>query len=298
MVTGCNGQLGSEIRVLSPGYKNINFLFSDIQELDITDFNKLKSYISEHKIDCIVNCAAYTAVDKAESEPELAAEINVKAVSNLAKLSVQFNIPLIHISTDYVFDGINYKPYLETDKTNPCSVYGKTKLSGEEEIIKEFGVGSSEIGVQNHKAIIIRTSWLYSSFGNNFVKSMIKYAKERGSLNVVSDQVGTPTYARDLAKAILDIVFKTDKIHSPQSTVEIYNYSNEGVCSWYDFAKSIIEISDIKCPVNPIETKDYPTPAKRPQYSVLSKVKIREHFNIFIPHWRDSLKECLNILNG
>ena len=286
MVTGCNGQLGSEIKVLSSQYKGFQFLFSDIDELDITDFGKLEKYISKHNVDCIINCAAYTAVDKAESEPELATKINVTAVSNLAKLSKQFNIFLFHISTDYVFDGMNYKPYLETDKTNPCSVYGKTKLLGEKEILSSGA-----------NAIIIRTSWLYSSFGNNFVKSIIKYTREKGKLNVVYDQIGTPTYARDLAKAILDIVSTENTplrtMNKEHQTNNIYNYSNEGVCSWYDFAKAVIALTGIECLINPIETKDYPTPAKRPPYSVLSKDKIKQKFSLSIPYWRDSLIDCL-----
>lgn len=297
MITGCNGQLGSEIKVLSPLYKDFNFLFSDIDELDITDYSKLEKYISENNVDCIINCAAYTAVDKAVSEPELAAKINVNAVSNLAKLSKQHNLLLTHISTDYVFDGMNYKPYLETDKTNPTSVYGKTKLFGEKEIL-----------TYSPNALIIRTSWLYSSFGNNFVKTIIKYAKERGKLNVVYDQIGNPTYARDLAKAILDIISIENSSRSfvtsaPTTnyelrTTNLYNYSNEGVCSWYDFAKAIIELSNIECLINPIETKDYPTPAKRPPYSVLSKDKIKNKYGITISYWRDSLIDCLNILNA
>lgn len=298
MVTGAKGQLGNEIRVLSADYKESDFLFSDIDELDIRDYEKLRHYVSDNIPTIIINCAAYTAVDKAESEHELATEINVMAAGNLAKVSKEYGLKLIHLSTDYVFDGNNNKPYLETDKTNPCSVYGKTKLEGEKEIVKVFGALYS---VPSAQCLFIRTSWLYSSFGNNFVKSIIKYARERGKLNVVYDQVGSPTYARDLAKAILSIVHSPQKNNqlpaaSSQLPVEIYNYSNEGVCSWYDFAKAILEITGISCELDAIETKDYPTPAKRPSYSVFNKDKIKNTFGLKIPYWRDSLKECLSIM--
>jgi dTDP-4-dehydrorhamnose reductase len=285
LVTGCNGQLGSEIRELSPEYKNCRFLFTDVMHLDITQYEQVEKYIENKNIDCIINCAAYTAVDKAESEPEKAYEINVKAVANLVRISKRNDIILVHISTDYVFDGKNYMPYTESDKTNPLSVYGRTKLQGEQEVISNAG-----------KAIIIRTSWLYSSFGNNFVKSIIKFAKERGKLNVVYDQIGTPTYARDLAGTILDIIQSADSIH--KSVVEIYHYSNEGVCSWYDFAELILEESNIKCELRPVESKDYPTPVTRPHYSVLNKNKIKDHFKIQIPYWRDSAIKCLKAINN
>jgi len=279
LVTGANGQLGSEIRVLSKNYP-YNFFFTDKEELDITDKERIKIFTDENKIDLIINCAAYTAVDKAESEKELADLINHKAVEDLAEISKQKDIPLIHISTDYVFDGKNYKPYTEEDKTNPQGVYGLTKLKGEEAFKNS-----------NAKGIIIRTSWVYSSFGHNFVKTMLKL-KSRGELGVVFDQVGTPTYARDLAKTILEIVDKYyEKLNNFKA--EIFHFSNEGVCSWYDFAKSIFEIKDIDIKINPIETKDYPTPAKRPHYSVLNKNKIKKEFNIKIPYWRNSLKQCL-----
>ena len=288
LITGSNGQLGSEIKVLSSQFSvpNSKFIFTDVDELDITDFSALENFIKLHKPDRIINCAAYTAVDKAESETELAEKINIQSCTNLAKLSAKYGIFLIHVSTDYVFDGNSFKPYKETDITNPGSVYGKTKLLGEKEII-----------ANTSNAIIIRTSWLYSSFGNNFVKSIIKYAKERGKLNVVYDQIGSPTYARDLAKAILDI---TDSRYKTQDTrqLEIYHYSNEGVCSWYDFAKTIIELKNITCEINPIETKDYLTPAKRPHYSVLSKDKIKHDFKISVPYWLDSLKDCLKLVNS
>jgi dTDP-4-dehydrorhamnose reductase len=281
LITGANGQLGSEIREISPMFKDLNFTFTDIDELDITNYNALGKFFLKNKFDCIINCAGYTAVDKAEAETEMAMRLNATAVKNLAEFSSTYNSLFVHVSTDYVFDGKNYKPYSEGDLTNPKSAYGKTKLEGEVEII-----------FNAQKAVIFRTSWLYSSYGNNFVKAILKNAKEKGALNVVNDQIGSPTYAKDLAKAILDII----PIYKAESKFEILNYSNEGVCSWYDFAKEIIEIAGIDCPITPIESKDYPTAATRPFYSVLNKAKIRKQFGISIPHWKDSLKECLNLL--
>ena len=277
LVTGSNGQLGSEIRELSSRYK-YNFFFTDSSVLDITDFKKVKEFIEENKIDIILNCAAYTAVDKAEKDEVNADKINHLAVKNLAQISKDRTIKLIHISTDYLFDGTNFKPYVEDDTTNPTGVYGKTKLDGESAM--------REINPLN--SIIIRTSWVYSSYGTNFVKTMLRLGKERDSLGVIFDQVGTPTYARDLAKTILDIL-----PNITNDTVEIYNYSNEGVLSWYDFAKEIMKMAKIECQINPIETKKYPTPAKRPHYSLLNKAKIKEEFNLTIPYWKDSLDECL-----
>ncbi len=282
LITGAKGQLGSEIKELSPLYKNINFLFTDIEELDITDYNTLGKFFFKNKFDCIINCAGYTAVDKAESEINQAALINTTAVKYLAEYASQQNALFVHISTDYVFDGGNCKPYLESDLTNPKSVYGKTKLDGEVEVI-----------FNSRKAIVFRTSWLYSSYGNNFVKTILKAGKEKGFLNVVSDQIGNPTYARDMAKTILDILPQYNSIEKFQ----IFNFSNEGVASWYDFAKEIIEIAGIKCSINPVETKDYPVVAARPLFSVLSKTKIKKQFNITIPYWKDSLKECIKKLN-
>jgi len=283
LVTGCNGQLGKEISNISPMYSDYHYIFTDIDELDITNYEALENFFSHTKIDCIINCAAYTAVDKAETDTKAASLLNTLAVKYLSIFSEKYDSLLIHISTDYVFDGKNYKPYIESDKTNPLSVYGKTKLSGENQIISCAT-----------KAVIIRTSWLYSSYGSNFVKSIIKYAKEQKKLNIVFDQIGTPTYARDLAKAILDII---TQIKHKKNSVEIYHYSNQGVISWYDFAKAIIEISNINCSVNPIETKDYPTPAPRPYYSILNKNKIKNHYNINIPYWKNSLKECIKKIN-
>lgn len=280
LVTGSKGQVGSEIEVLSFDY-SYNFLFTDKEQLDISSEENINDFIEVNSINIIINCAAYTAVDKAEEDVELADNINHKAVQYLAKVAKEKNIKLIHISTDYVFDGTNFRPYVESDSTNPNSVYGETKLRGEEALVK----------INPLNSLIIRTSWVYSSFGANFVKTMLRLGKERDSLGVIFDQVGTPTYARDLAKAILDILpqIQSDK-------VEIYNYSNEGVLSWYDFSKEIMRMAKIDCVINPIETKDYPTPASRPHYSLLNKAKIKKKFNISIPFWKDSLDECLRKL--
>ncbi len=282
LITGSNGQLGSEIKVLSTQYPDFNFIFTDINELNITDYQLLDKFFEENKIDFVVNCAAYTAVDKAEQDEVMARFINTNAVKYISQITKKHNVFLIHISTDYVYNGKHYKPYTEEDPINPESTYGKTKADGEKELLQHAG-----------NAIIIRTSWLYSSFGNNFIKTILKYGRERGKLNVVYDQIGTPTYAFDLAKTILDIIPKL----TIKDTVEIYNYSNEGVTSWYDFAKEIIELSGIDCTINAIETKDYPLPAARPQYSVFNKSKIKHEFNINIPFWKDSLKHCLKLIN-
>ncbi len=280
LVTGSNGQLGSEIKEISVEYQN-NYFFTDKDELDITNKEAIKVFIETNHIDVIISCAAYTAVDKAEEDARNADKINHLAVKYMAEIAKEKNIKLIHISTDYVFDGKNFKPYTEEDITNPQSVYGKTKLDGEKAM--------QEINPNN--SIIIRTSWVYSSFGANFVKTMLRLGKERDSIGVIFDQVGTPTYAKDLAETILTII-GTDVLTSAKE-VEIYNFTNEGVISWYDFAKEIMSMSKIECIVNPIETKEYPTPAKRPHYSLLNKSKIKEEFDIMIPYWKDSLDECL-----
>lgn len=283
LVTGSNGQLGSELKDISPNYE-YNYLFTDRESLDISNQQNIASFIEENKIDIIINCATYTAVDKAESDIENADKINHLAVKYLAQISKEKNIKLIHISTDYVFDGKNYKPYTEDDKTNPNGVYGQTKLDGEKAI--------QEISPEN--SIIIRTSWVYSSYGANFVKTMLRLGKEKESLGVIFDQVGTPTYARDLAKAILDIIkHSTLSIQNSSTHTEIYNFSNEGVVSWYDFAKEIMRMAKLDCKINSIETKEYPTPATRPHYSLLNKSKIKKEFGIIIPFWKDSLDECL-----
>ena len=280
LVTGSNGQVGSEIRALSSYYTH-TFFFTDREELDITDREAIDSFVTENRVDTIINCAAYTAVDKAEEDSLLADKINHLATQYLAEVAKEKNIKLVHISTDYIFDGTNFRPYIETDSTNPNGVYGKTKLDGE--------IALQNINPQN--SIIIRTSWVYSSFGANFVKTMLKLGKERDVLGVIFDQVGTPTYARDLAKTILDILSEIEN-----REVEVYNYSNEGVLSWYDFAKEIMKMAKLECKINPIETKEYPTPAKRPHYSLLNKAKIKEEFGIEIPFWKDSLEVCLNVM--
>ncbi len=280
LVTGTNGQVGSEIKELSSNYP-YKFYFTDKKELDITNLQDVRKYIIENNIDTIINCVAYTAVDKAESEQELADKVNHLAVKNLAMLSNEFGIKLIHISTDYVFDGTNFKPYTEEDTTNPQSVYGSTKLDGEKTIL-EYNLKNS---------IIIRTSWVYSYYGNNFVKTMLRLGKEKEELGVIFDQVGTPTYAKHLAKTILDILPQVEN-----SKVEIYNYSNEGVLSWYDFAKEIMKMAKLNCKINPIETCQYPTPAKRPHFSLLNKSKIKSTFIIEIPYWKDGLDDCLRRL--
>ena len=277
LVTGSNGQLGSEIQELSCDYK-YNFYFTDRTTLDISDTHAINEFVNKNNINIIINCAAYTAVDKAESDIENADKINHLAVQYLAKTAKEKNIQLIHISTDYVFDGTNHMPYKEDDKVNPNGVYGKTKLDGEKAML--------DINPLN--SIIIRTSWVYSSYGNNFVKTMLRLGKEKEQLGVIFDQVGTPTYARDLAKAILEVIPKINN-----DKVEIYNYSNEGVLSWYDFAKEIMHMAKLNCAINPIETKEYPTPAMRPHYSIVNKSKIKKEFGIIIPYWKDSLDECL-----
>ena len=280
LVTGANGQLGSEIRALHADYP-YNFFFTDKTELDITDKNAAEEFIERIGVDTIINCAAYTAVDKAETDKEGAECINHLAVKNLAEISKKRDIQLIHISTDYVFDGKNYKPYNEDDTPNPNGIYGKTKLEGEKAMMQ----------INPKDSVIIRTSWVYSSYGTNFVKTMLRLGKEKESLGVIFDQVGTPTYARDLAKAILEIMPKLKN-----EKVEIYNYSNEGVLSWYDFAKEIMRMAKLNCKIDPIETKEYPTPAERPHYSLLNKSKIKKEFDITIPFWKDSLDECLKIM--
>ena len=281
LVTGSNGQLGSELRVLAQKYPAYNFHFTDFKALDITNHRAVKAFVKEAHISVIINCAAYTAVDKAESDLEMSTKLNHLAVENFGKIAKESNIQLIHISTDYVFDGTNYMPYTEEDKTNPQSVYGSTKLAGEKAL--------QQINPAN--SIIIRTSWVYSSFGNNFVKTMLRLANERTELGVIVDQIGTPTYARDLAKLLLEIIPKLNN-----DNLELYHFSNKGACSWYDFAKAIFDLKEIDIKVNAIETSQYLTAAKRPFYSVLNKNKIENSFQIEIPNWRASLKECLQQL--
>lgn len=281
LVTGANGQLSSEMEVIAIAYPHYNFLFVTKDDLSIDDEEAVKQYFSNHKIDYCVNCAAYTAVDKAETEVEEALLVNGTAVGNLAAICKIHNAQFIHISTDYVFDGTATSPYKEDNKVSPVNSYGATKLKGE------------ELALQNNPStIIIRTSWVYSSFGNNFVKTMLRLMKDREQISVVSDQVGCPTYAADLASAIMQIIVS----ENPAEQAGIYNYSNTGVINWHQFAVAIKELSGSKCLVNPIPSSDYPTPAKRPAYSVLDTSKIQRNFNIQIPQWKDSLQKCLALL--
>jgi len=276
LVTGGNGQLGSELKEITPNFPDYNFFFTDVSDLDITVHDEVRTFIEHNNINIIINCAAYTAVDKAESEPELSNAINHLAVANFAQIAKDKNIKLIHISTDYVFDGRNHKPYVETDTSNPQSVYGQTKLDGE--------LAMQKINPSN--SIIIRTSWVYSKFGNNFVKTMLRLSETNDEISVVSDQIGSPTNAADLAKAILIILPMVNN-----KTVEVYHYSNEGVCSWFDFTKVIFEIKGISIKVNPIQSSQYPTPTERPFYSVLNKQRIKENYQLDIPYWKTSLLE-------
>ncbi|MCT7626471.1 dTDP-4-dehydrorhamnose reductase [Aliarcobacter butzleri] len=281
LVTGSKGQLGSEIKGLSSNY-SYNFFFTDRLNIDITNKDNIKDFCQTNNINVIINCAAYTAVDKAESDIENADLVNRKAVKKLAIVSSELNIKLIHISTDYVFDGRNFKPYKEEFQVNPQGVYGKTKLEGELELIN----------INPKNSLIIRTSWVYSYYGNNFVKTMLRLGKEKDSLGVVFDQIGTPTYALHLAKIILDIIPQIEN-----EKVEIVNFSNEGVVSWYDFAKEIMKMAKLSCKINPIESSQYPTPAVRPHFSVLNKAKIKAMFNVEIPYWKDGLDDCLKRLD-
>ena len=276
LITGSNGQLGNEMQLLEKQYPHHTFLNTDVQELDITDQHAIETFVSEHDIDGIVNCAAYTAVDKAEDNEELCQLLNAEAPAFLAHAIGQRDGWMIQVSTDYVFDGTNHTPYVEDDDTCPNSVYGRTKLVG-------------ELNVQKlcTKSMIIRTAWLYSTFGNNFVKTMIRLGREKEQLGVIFDQIGTPTYAHDLAVAIFAAI--------EQGIVPgIYHFTNEGVISWYDFTKAIHRIAGItSCHVRPLHTAEYPTPANRPHYSVLDKTKIKQTYGIEIPYWQDSLSECI-----
>ncbi|WNM19665.1 dTDP-4-dehydrorhamnose reductase [Flavobacterium capsici] len=273
LVTGSSGQLGQSLQFIAPNYTNIEFVFCDSKTLDITSFNNCETIFSKYKPDFCINAAAYTAVDKAESEPEIAFEINVNGPKNLAKVCKLNNTVLIHISTDFVFDGNKSLPYTEKDIPNPTGVYGQTKLDG-------------EIAIQQiwNKHYIIRTSWVYSQFGNNFMKTMLRLASERDTISVVNDQIGTPTNAVDLANTIVKIII------SKKLKFGIYNYSNEGQCSWYDFAKKIFEINNITINLLPIPTTSFPTPAKRPKFSVLDKSEIKNTFDLEINSWEESLK--------
>lgn len=284
LVTGAYGQLGNELKILSADYSEWQFLFTDADTLDITNDFSVHSFFDRNKPGFVINCAAYTAVDKAETDIETAEKVNSLAPGILAKVSAETGAKLIHVSTDYVFDGIGHLPYTETDPVGPASVYGKTKLEGENRAL-----------AANQQTMIIRTSWLYSSFGNNFVKTMLRLGRERGLLNVVFDQVGTPTYAADLASVILFIIAGAEA--KPVDFVPgVYHYSNEGVASWYDFAKTIFELSEMNVRVNPVRSDQFPAAARRPAFSVLDKTKIKTTFCAEIPYWKDSLEICLRKL--
>lgn len=273
LITGSKGQLGTELSKLLP-----NAILTDVAELDITNQDAVNSFVKANNIDAIINCAAYTAVDKAEEDKEVAYKINVIGPENLAKTGCK----VVHVSTDYVFDGTGHKPYQPSDDTHPVSVYGRTKLAGENAVLTNASV-----------AVVIRTAWLYSPYGNNFIKTMQRLGREKTSINVVCDQIGTPTYAADLAQAIVAIIPQMNENNSG-----IYHYTNEGVCSWYDFAHEIIRLSSLDCKVLPIPSSAYPTKATRPFYSVLDKTKIKTTFGLSIPHWQDSLVKCIKQLEN
>ena len=281
LITGCNGQLGNEMQLLEKENPQHTYFNTDVAELDITDQNAIEKFVSENAIDGIVNCAAYTAVDKAEENQDLCMKLNATAPDYLAQAIEKRGGWMIQISTDYVFDGTNHKPYTEADSVCPNSTYGRTKLAGEQAVLAGC-----------KKSMIIRTAWLYSTFGNNFVKTMIRLGKEKPELGVIFDQIGTPTYARDLAVAIFAAI--------NQGIVPgIYHFSNEGVISWYDFTKAIHRIAGITtCRVRPLHTEEYPTPANRPHYSVLDKTKIKQTYGIEIPYWEESLVECVKLLGA
>ncbi len=280
LITGANGQLGNECRTLAAVRTDANFIFTDIAELSITDEAAINEMFSKNNFDYCINAAAYTAVDAAENDIETSRAINATAVGYLAKACNKYNCKLIHISTDYVFDGENEFGYKEEDATAPINVYGITKLEGEH---LAFG--------NNAQTIVIRTSWVYSFHGKNFVKTMMRLMQEKEEINVVADQIGKPTYAADLADAIFNIIF-----YSTTFIPGIYNYSNQGVISWFDFATAIKEIGGYGCKVNPIPSSAYPVPAKRPHYSILLTDKIETTYNIHIPHWKDSLEKCMQLL--
>lgn len=283
VVTGANGQLGRSIRQLSVEHHELDFIFTDIDSLDIGNRDAVLAFAETHPVDFIVNCAAYTAVDKAEEEEEQCRRINTDAVAYLGEAAQHIGARILHVSTDYVFGGDSYMPYQENDPVSPTSVYGRTKLAGEK-----------ALSAVCPDAIIVRTAWLYSEYGHNFMKTMLRLGAERPEIRVVNDQIGSPTYAGDLAEAILSLL---EKERQGEQNSGIYHYTNEGVCSWYDFAHSIIRIAGLPAKVIPIPTREYPTAAKRPAYSVLSKEKIKREYHWVIPHWEDSLRKCLANMN-
>lgn len=280
LVTGCKGQLGSELtELVEKNSIGLNFFFTDVDTLDITDAVAVNSFVEEHEIDCVVNCAAFTAVDLAESKADFCKLLNETAPGMLAEAMAKRGGSMIQVSTDYVFDGTAHVPYREDVPECPTSVYGVTKLAGEKAVAQAC-----------EQSVIIRTAWLYSTYGKNFVKTMLKLGRERSELGVVADQVGTPTYARDLAQAILQILQKG-------IVPGVYHFTNEGVASWYDFTKAIHRLAHVTgCVVKPLHTEEYPTPATRPHYSILDKTKIKQTYGIEIPHWEDSLAECIQKL--
>lgn len=278
LVTGADGMLGKSIQFHQKQYPNYNFYFTDKARLDVSKKEILQTFVTKHAIKIIINCAAYTNVEKAESEIKKATNLNCIAVQNLAEIAKENEIGLIHISTDYVFDGESGKPYNEEDETNPQNIYGNTKLKGEQ-VLKE---------INPKNTIIIRTSWLYAEFGSNFVKTILNLASEKEAISVVNDQIGSPTYAKDLAKTILEIIPKLDA-----RNVETFHYTNKGKCNWFDFANEIIANTNLKCIIKPVSSDFYPTKAKRPKFSLLATSKIEEKYQIKIPHWKDSLKKCI-----
>jgi len=283
LVTGANGQLGNELKVVSRKFYGYDFIFTDIETLDLTSTEQTAEFIQKSKPDWIVNCAAYNLVDKAESEPEIAMLVNATAVKNIAEAIKGTECRLIHISSDYIYDGTSTLPYNELAVPGPSSAYGRSKLAGE------------KLALLHHGSMVIRTSWLYSSFGNNFVKTILRHAGEKDSLRVVFDQIGTPTYAADLAEAIMSIISGVIR-NQFALNAGLYNYSNEGVCSWYDFAVEIIREAGLKCHVNPIHSGEFQMAAKRPAYSVMDKTKIKDTYDLTIPYWRDSLIKCMKLL--
>ena len=279
LITGANGQLGRELKKTAPDFPSFSFEYIDVDDLNLTDQDAMHRYFGQHRYDYLINCAAYTAVDKAETEPEKVFLVNAQVPGVLRAICAEYNCRLVHLSTDYVFDGRSFVPYVETDGTSPQSVYAKSKLAGELEVLK------------NPANIIIRTSWLYAARGINFLNTMLRLGRERVSLNVVYDQIGTPTSAVDLAHAILTVCDQTES--GDEEAGGIYHYSNEGVCSWYDFAVEIMEMAGLECRINPITSDQYPSPVKRPAYSVLNKAKIKAAFGLEIPHWRKSLEKVI-----
>ena len=283
LITGANGQLGNELKIVSKNFYGYDFIFTDIDSLNITSAEQTADFIQKSKPDWIINCAAYNLVDKAESEPEMAMLINGTAVKNITEVIKGSECRFIHVSSDYIYDGKSNVPYNEYSQSNPLSAYGRSKMAGEKYALVHQG------------SMIIRTSWLYSSFGNNFVKTILRHAKEKESLRVVFDQTGSPTYAADLAGAIMSIISGVIR-NQIALNAGIYNYSNEGVCTWYDFAIEIIREAGLSCHVNPVLTKDYQLAAQRPAYSVMDKSKIKDNYGLSIPHWRTSLEKCMKWL--